>query len=171
MWIQGKGQNAVTLQTFRRLSLACNREAEHIQVFPPIDEDLRDKIMLLMCSKAEISSDRLRNQREFGEEFPNLAAYLKAHEIPKQLRDKRFGVRAYQNPEVMELLSGLAPEMQLLGIIDEVIFDDKYQGDFERMSAEQLKVRLLSSPYNQTVIGPSFTLNVWPGGILRASGR
>lgn len=152
MWIQGKGINAVVMQTYRRASLACNREAEHIQVFPPIDEDLRDKVMLFKCSKAELSADRLKNQREFTAELPNFITYLESLAIPKDLFDKRFGVKAYQHPEILELLNGLAPEMQLLSLIDEVIFADQKDDAPVRLSAEQLKVQLLKSDYHQTVL-------------------
>ena len=43
---------------------------------------------------------------------------LYEHEIKEELRDQRFGIKAYHHPGVLEALSATAPETQLLQEID-----------------------------------------------------
>src|SRR5262249_54541304 len=43
----GKGKEGLTLSPFQRLSVSVNDDPEHLEVLPPIDETLSDKIFLL----------------------------------------------------------------------------------------------------------------------------
>lgn len=149
--IHGKGKEAITLETFRRLSMGVNSEPEKMLVIPPLDADIVDKLTLIKCERAELSQDRTENQKVFSSELPNLAAFLLDWKIPKPLRDPRFGVKAFHHPELVQIVSGSSPEMQLLTILDEVLWNHTHYIDgFWRGSAEQLKIELYGSKHSST---------------------
>ncbi|HWC60307.1 MAG TPA: DUF5906 domain-containing protein [Verrucomicrobiae bacterium] len=153
MSIHGKGKEAITLQTFRRLTLSVNDEPEHLLIIPPLDNDISDKIILTKCNHATLSEDRNENQAEFLGELPAFAAMLADWKIPKAIKDSRFGVRAFHHPDLLDVVEGSAPEHQLLSIIDEVLWanDTKEDVSFWKGSAEQLKVRLMNTPHASTI--------------------
>jgi len=43
---------------------------------------------------------------------------LKGFIIPEQLRSRRYGVAHFHHPELLDALDGLAPERELLDLID-----------------------------------------------------
>jgi hypothetical protein len=172
MSIHGKNKIAVRFPTFRRLSLSFNDEPEHVVIIPPIDADMKGKITILRCQHATMDKDFAVNERRFSSELPALAKYLSNYKIPKHLRDDRFGVIGWQHPYFLQILNESAPEMQLLELIEEVIFaacakckgsgefngtgcgacDGHGEGlDFWRGSSESLKVELLQSKHQDTV--------------------
>ena len=55
-------------------------------------------------------------------ELPAFVHFLENYEIPVALRSPRFGVVHYHHPELLEALSSLAPEQQLLEMIDQRVF-------------------------------------------------
>lgn len=156
MSIHGKGKEAITLSTFRRLTLSVNNEPEHMLIIPPLDSDMLDKITLINCDRAQLSEDRNENQRVFINELPALAAFLDDWKIPNHLRCPRFGVKAYHHPTLLQMVTESAPEMQLLSILDDVLWEKDKKDNFPEFwkgSAEQLKLALLNSPHASTVNG------------------
>lgn len=146
MSIHAKGKQALTLPTFRRLSLSCNDEPENLSILPPMDVSLLDKVMLLKCSPAKLSEDRAKNWQRLAGELPGLAYQLAKWRIPEDMACPRFGVSAYQHPALLSMLMDLSPEARLLSLIDEVIFA-KADGAPWTGSAEQLEKELRSSPF------------------------
>jgi hypothetical protein len=146
--IHGKGRQAITLPTFRRVTISVNDEPENLMVLPPMDASLMDKISLFKCGHARLSEDRLVNQKRIFPELPALVAELEQWPIPKAMKDPRFGVLSYQNPELFEALSELSPETRLLSIIDEMLWkkDGKDVGPWKG-SSEMLERELRSSAF------------------------
>lgn len=119
-----KGRESLTLTPFWRISLSVNDEPESLMVLPPIDSDLADKITLLKCFRAEFTFDmendtaRKDFRKAITAELPHFLFWLRGWTLPIKMRDSRYGVKAYQNPELLEALAGLAPESTLLALID-----------------------------------------------------
>jgi hypothetical protein len=117
----GKGKQAVALKPYWRMSMSLNDMAEHLAIFPPIDESLDDKIILLKAHAGAVPAlvERLGGRKIFEaklkEELPAVLYYL-LHEfsVPGELRDTRMGIKGYQNPAIMSDIEGTAPEFQLL---------------------------------------------------------
>ena len=141
--IHGKNAKGITLSVWRRLTISCNWE--NTTALPIIDESNGDKIMLFNCGQAKLHSDIGRNQSQFFKELPGLLRFLDNFEIPKNLISNRMGVVSHHNPEVLAELSSLAPELQLLELIDEVIFDG--EASAVRYGSEKLKQELLKSNF------------------------
>jgi len=150
MRVHGKGKLAFTAETFRRLTASVNDEPEHMLFFPPFDSDIKPKIMLLKCSPAKVlDRNRDKNQKRFFDELPAIAAYLRGFNICRAMQDDRFGVKAYQHPELIATVEESAPEIQLLKIIDDDLKLDDQAAWFG--TAEDLKLELQSGKHASTV--------------------
>lgn len=124
LYVHPKGKQALSLPTFRRLTLSVNDEPENLAILPPWDDSLADKLMLFKCDMAEVSPDRKAAWQAFTDSLPAFRHFLKSWKIPKARADVRFGVRAYHHPELLSALADLAPETRLLALLDEVIADE-----------------------------------------------
>ena len=153
MRVHGKGKKGIALHSFRRLSISVNHEPEHMLIIPPLDDDMRPKVMLLKCcdATAELSEDRKINMRDFTEELPRFARFLLNWKIPTKMKDRRFGVCAFHHPRLLEIISDLTPEQQLLGIIDDGLWKQIEPKHEWSGSAEELKTLLLKTDFRDTV--------------------
>lgn len=147
--LHGKGKQAITLPTFRRLHLSVNEEADDLLVLPPMDntesDSLIDKVSLLKCSRAKLSPDRALNKSRLLREIPALRRFLCDFKIPDRAKSDRFGSRAFHHPEILEKLCELSPETTLLDYVDRVLFSDDDRIEFWRGSATELESRLIKS--------------------------
>jgi hypothetical protein len=123
----------VVLRPFRRGTVSLNDEDENIRTLPPLDESIDDKLMILKCNFVALplpSGEAI--EAAIASELPAYVHYLLyEHETREELRDERFGIRAYHHPGVLEALSATAPETQLLQEIDRAEpFNKKKEGDW-----------------------------------------
>ena len=121
-----KGRQALSLKPFWRVSVSLNDEPENLMILPPLDESLEDKVMLLKVMKASMPMPTKTPQQreEFWQTLLNeLPAYLwfltQGWEIPEGLRCERFGIKHFHHPELLEALSAISHEDNLLALIDE----------------------------------------------------
>jgi|KBSSwiStaDraftv2_1062776.scaffolds.fasta_scaffold02962_26 hypothetical protein len=144
--IHRKNKDALSLPIWRRVTLSVNDEPENLAVCPPIEPSIEDKLFLFHCNQVVeaftpfrvVAGTRsllpeTRNEGELdrsalwgtiNKEVPLIRAWLlhtfKA--VPTELRDDRFGIRAWQHPELMEVLTEMSNDARLLRITDEVLF-------------------------------------------------
>jgi len=124
----GKNRVALSLKPFWRVTITLNDEAENLMILPPIEESLKDKIILLRANKAEIpmdTSQRTGRERFWAAllaELPAFVQFLLDYTIPPELASPRFGVTHYHHPELLEAIDGMSPETKLLAIIDTELF-------------------------------------------------
>jgi hypothetical protein len=137
--VHEKGRKALQMRFFRRGSMSVNDEPEKIGNLPPIDADLKDKISLLKCSPARLG-DRQSNWDAIQKELPALAWHVRKLRVPKAWLDSRYGVAAYHNREIWDMLNALSPEMRLLELIDQTL-DRTWTG-----SATELEIEFNNSP-------------------------
>jgi hypothetical protein len=121
----GKGREGLTLRPQWRICISLNDEPENLLVLPPMDASIADKIMLFRVQRPQLLDDpsRWTNNREVDwrairDGLPGLVAFLHAWEVPADIREGRFGVKAYHDPDIMVALSELSPEARLLDLID-----------------------------------------------------
>lgn len=155
MQIRGMFKQGITLPTYRRITLSVNHESENLQIIPPLDASLTDKIVLLKCAVAETDSDRKRGWKTLTSELPAFAWFLmNEFDIPKSHRDVRYGMKAYQNPELLEELSAQSPEHRLLNLLDEVFFTSENRREWTSDCAgttEQIERWLRQSHFGSAV--------------------
>lgn len=145
--IHKKGKDALSLPIFRRVTISVNDEPENLAVVPPMDASIEDKIFLFKCNPVKEAFAKFRGadtgalrgfEQMAGEldrkavwlaitkELPGIRAWLfkNFRTVPKDLRDDRFGIKAWHHPDLMAELSNMAPEVRLLGLIDHICFDE-----------------------------------------------
>jgi hypothetical protein len=132
--IHQKGKDALLLPIFRRVSISVNDEPENLAVIPPMDASIEDKVMLFKCERvlkalepfkdAKGELDRKKVWEHVLAQVPMIRAWLPTmKDIPADLRNTRFGIKAWHHPELLAELAGLAPESRLLQLLDAVLFD------------------------------------------------
>lgn len=122
----GKHKEALSLSPIWRMSISLNDEPDRLQVLPPIEEDIEDKIMLFKIQKqimpmpTATHEERIAFEAALINELPALINYL-MHEwvIPQDIQDQRYGVRAFHHPEILHGLDSISPEQALLDLIDQ----------------------------------------------------
>ena len=83
----GKFANAIHLMPCWRLTISLNEESENLQMLPPLDTSLRDKIMLFKIKKAKIllpcnsPQERKEFWEELKKELPAFIQFLQNWEI------------------------------------------------------------------------------------------
>jgi Family of unknown function (DUF5906) len=119
-----KNKQAMTLKPYWRMSISCNEEPENLMILPPMDDSLTDKMIILkayrkpMPMPTETPEQRSAFQAKVRRELPAYLHHLLNLEIPEELRAPRYGVVAYQNPEILKAMNEIAPQFQLLELID-----------------------------------------------------
>ncbi len=145
---EGKGRDAVMVPPLWRLIVSMNDEAERVQVLPPLDGDIADKIMLfkVACHPMPMPTDTPEEWAAFEAalkaELPMLVRFLDGWEIPDQMRSSRYGVTHFHNRDIAAMLSSTAPETQLFEVIHEELFDNDAREDTWSGTAAQLEAIL-----------------------------
>jgi hypothetical protein len=114
--IRGLHQKAATLLPTWRLIICLNTEPDRICVMPSLDNDIQDKILILKAIKTDMpmKTNSLNQQQLFWktltDELPAFVDYLlNEFVMPEEMTD-RFGVIAWQHPEIERALADVAPE-------------------------------------------------------------
>lgn len=189
--IEAKGVDAAYLSPFWRLVLCVNDTPRGMSVLPLVDESIADKVAFL----------RVNNQVPFPEDPDEKRAIIEAieRELPafknfilnynddSLPRDARYGIRAYQNPEVLELL-GRNDYERFLGLLRAAISGHALNSprSFQGTAAEiQLAVTSALEPAQQSALrnilnsrgGDGFammlgyTFRKYPNDIIQKRGR
>jgi hypothetical protein len=130
-----KGRQALTLKPFWRMSISCNEEPENLEILPPIDDSLIDKMIILKAYRrpmpmlTETPEERAAFQSQIRNELPAYVYHLLRMEIPEELRASRYGVRTFQHPELLKELNEIAPEYRLLELMDQCLFSSTETGE------------------------------------------
>lgn len=131
-----------------RLLTLTNIEAEALLVMPPITNDISDKILMLKAYQAPKPATEgecwpmpmptsTPVQREafwkaLEAEFPAFVFWLlETFEAPSRVLGERFGVMAWQHPEILKELQQFSPHVRLWQLIESsgVVFQKRVQGD------------------------------------------
>lgn len=160
MQCQGKFKESLTLTPCKRLTISLNDEPENLMILPPLDESLIDKIIMLKVDTPEfpLDSSGVVNRNDLWntikDELPGLIHHIEQFTISEEHRDTRFGLKAFQHPELLNSLEEMNPETKMLEIIDEEFFISKTS--WEGTSAE-LEVRLIEGTYSSRLAGKILT--------------
>ncbi|MBL9169737.1 MAG: hypothetical protein JNN07_18495 [Verrucomicrobiales bacterium] len=145
--LHAKGRDALVVKPFWRLSISLNSEPENLMVLPPIDDSLRDKLILLRGYKKPMPMPTATNEERrafmtaLESEYPAFVHFLVNYDIPPDLQCQRFGVTHYHHPEILEAVDSLSPEMRLLSLVDGELFSSG-TAETWKGTAEELERRL-----------------------------
>jgi len=128
-----KHREAVTLGPLWRMSMSLNDDPERLLVLPPLDDDVRDKIIILRVAKCEMpmptSSEEEKELfwRTLVNELPAFLHHLENWTIPAEIADARYGVRAFHHPAIVEKLNATNSEARLLELVDLTVFRNQME--------------------------------------------
>lgn len=145
--------SSVSVRPVWSVILCCNDTPEALNVIPPIDDDLDDKIILLHVNKVQTPMDtstpagRSQFQAMLRAELPALAHDLMNYVTPPELTDSRSGILAWRDPELLEGADSNSPARRLESILETAIGQDQASwGDLPRiMSAMEIESRLMDN--------------------------
>jgi hypothetical protein len=146
--IEPKGFDAVTLRPHWRAVLCSNDEPESLQIMPPVDDGLRDKLLLLRCQRAEMPmpsaspDERARFMAALKADIPGFLDFMRGAEFVNGFGDSRQAVTGWQDAELLESLQSLDAERQLLDLVDMLQPWSEITGEWVGTAAE-LEAELL----------------------------
>jgi hypothetical protein len=79
-----------------RMSITLNNDPMSMRMLPDLDMSTRDKLMVFNCNRFTGFDDSLPGK--VTKELPYFAAWLNEHVVPEEMREYRFGVKAYLSP-------------------------------------------------------------------------
>ncbi len=131
----GKNKEGVSVFPFQRLSVSVNDEPEHLEVLPPIDDSLSDKLIILKCFQVTLPMPNItpREKKAVDDAIAReLPAYLywvlNEFKIPEDIKasekESRYGFKIFQDPGILEAIEGTAPETQLIELLEGRFFYD-----------------------------------------------
>jgi hypothetical protein len=115
--------SAISCRPVWSVMVCCNDTPEAMQIIPPIDNDLSDKIIILHCAPVVMPMDtstpegRKHLQNSLKAEMPFFANELVSWQIPDDLKDSRSGIKAWRDPELSESLDVHSPANRLMDLM------------------------------------------------------
>lgn len=109
--------------------VCCNNTPEALQIIPPLDSDLEDKVILLSIHKIRPPVDtstpagRRRLEAMIEAELPAFAHALMKFEIPESMRDSRSGIVAFRDQELRDAIEQHSPAKRLLELLESATKD------------------------------------------------
>ena len=86
-----------------------------------------------------MKSDSPKSRVEFWDgvraEIPSFLHFIENYEIPEDLRESRFGVKAYQHPELVEILKEMTHENRLMALMEIIVIPENgaWKGTLEEL--------------------------------------
>lgn len=123
-----KNKTALILTPFWRLSITVNDEPVNLHILPPLEDGIEDKLIILKARKSPMPmptgapAERRAFWDRLESELPAFIHYLQNWTIPEDKRDSRYGIKTYQNPAIVDLVTNDQPEERLLAMIDQELF-------------------------------------------------
>ena len=120
-----KGKDGVMLSPIWTMVSSLNDDDDSLRAFPPITNDLADKLHLLHVSMCQMPMPTTTHTEytafaeQISKELPAFLDWLMhTYEIPKCLLGGRFGMLAFHAPELVKALFDDTPAGNLLDLID-----------------------------------------------------
>ncbi len=119
--VEAKGRDAFNCQPVQTVMLAVNNDPQHLRVLPELDDTMRDKIILLASQPNALPVD-LAGRREaishaIDRALPGFLHDLEGLDFQNQYDPATGRLRCFWNPEIVEQIAALSPELRLLELI------------------------------------------------------
>jgi phage/plasmid primase-like uncharacterized protein len=123
-----KNRTPIQLNPFWRISISLNNDPNNLLCLPPLDDSIRDKLLILKCENVEHGFDTADPVQSAAmtallhKEMPGFIHFLlNEFEIPPSIYNRRFGVEGWCNPEIAEILGRSTFESELMETIEDTL--------------------------------------------------
>lgn len=99
-----------------RIVVTLNRDPESLRMLPDLEQTILNKVLLLRANDPKVGE--FPSDEEVARELPFFGAYLRDFEIPAEIREARFGVRAWHHPELLEAAHAESATTSALEVIN-----------------------------------------------------
>ena len=156
-----------------RIVILANDDAQSLSVLPDLDMSTRDKFMMLKAGGVKFHwGTDAENQLWLSRELPYFARFLLGWEIPADIRDERFGVRAMQHSDMARVSAENGLTHTLLEVLEACIEsslpskDSEDSGDRRGYVIEGNTIQVFKWIVSKD---PSFTKEIIDSNVLRQS--
>jgi hypothetical protein len=135
--VERKFVQALNAGVFSRVTVTLNSSYEVVSRLPVFDRDFGDKSFLFKAHKADFTvkaftaAEQLQYLELFASQIPAYCYWLENEfVIPAELtmepdgEPTRWGLRVYHDPETMNLLTAVSPELRLVELIRQALFTE-----------------------------------------------
>jgi hypothetical protein len=150
--LEGKFQDPINLPVTNRKVILVNDEMESLQVLPPINETLKDKILILRANQfdfppfppkwdgVEGTDDEWQARREvLIEEAPALLHWiLNEWVMPPGIKGGRYGFQVIQDDHVISSMCDVDPEEQLRELLEVHWKESKLRGRVGPLTSREI---------------------------------
>jgi hypothetical protein len=168
--------SSISVRPVWSVMLCCNSTPESLQIVPPLDADLSDKVALLRAAPITPPIDtsspegRAELQRAIRSELPALAASLLTFTVPEHLRDSRSGILAWRDPDLAEAVEATSPARRLEELLSAALVNRGVWFDLPAiLTAAEIEARL--TDHGSTVREQARNLFHWHGACGAALAR
>lgn len=132
--IRAIAQNGVTMEMFRFPIVCLNREPDRLKVLPPLDDDIADKISVLLAHKHPMPmpssdpGDRDLFWNTMMEELPHFIHWL-LNDYEVSVPYGRFGVTHFHHPDLCSDLFEVSREREFWTQINRVLKAEWFSDD------------------------------------------
>lgn len=122
--LRKRHSSSISVRPVWAVMVCCNDTPEALQIIPPLDNDMSDKVILLHVSHVVVPMDtttgegKLAFQAVLRQELPAFADFLDSWETPAELHDSRSGVKAWRDPDLVDSVATNSPARRLEQLIE-----------------------------------------------------
>lgn len=162
-----KFQTPVEIPYRGRLIICCNDDPQSLSVLPNLDAATSDKIIMLRLANARYQFDSFeRNAQWIAEELPYFARFLIEWETPEEMRNDRYGVKAFQHESMKQAVAEYGVAHTAVEILSKVFGElAETDEDGERGSFKGTATDLMATIRAAGQAGPEYIKEI--GNIAR----
>jgi len=150
--LRKRNSSSISVRPVWAVVVCCNDTPESLQIIPPLDNDLSDKVALLHVVGVKLPVDtstpegKLELQAMIRAELPAFAQQLMDWQTPEELHDSRSGVKAWRDPALTDAVDAHSPQRRLEDLLEAALTHMGLWGDLPRdMTAADIQGRLEDS--------------------------
>lgn len=107
---------------FGRLTVTMNDDPDSLKMLPMTDLSIKDKILVIRALATKFSAKDWASDELILAELPYFAAYLRDVEPNPEIWGGRFGIKAYQDPELISMSDSVGSTAGTKEILEEWIY-------------------------------------------------
>lgn len=150
--LRKRNHSSIAVRPVWAVVVCCNDTPESLQIIPPLDNDLADKVALLHVIGVKLPVDtstpegRAELQALIRSELPAFAQQLMDWQTPEELHDSRSGIKAWRDPILTDAVDAHSPQRRLEDLLEAALTHMGLWGDLPRdMTAADIQGRLEDS--------------------------